>query len=103
MGTTNSGSSCSHEKRYDGCKENWSARMSSGRSNLVEASKRRKKKFVSPMCNCDPYIILFEFGTLQNSRGLFLDEYVASFGINEVATKHEVADPMKNRAGAEDG
>ncbi|QHO50048.1 uncharacterized protein DS421_1g19280 [Arachis hypogaea] len=72
MGTTNSGSSCSHEKRYDGCKENWSARMSSGRSNLVEASKRRKKKFVSPMCNCDPYIILFEFGTLQNSRGLFV-------------------------------
>ncbi|QHN81017.1 uncharacterized protein DS421_20g683210 [Arachis hypogaea] len=67
----------------------------SGMSVILEgASRRMKKKFVPPVCNCESYAILFESGTSKNPRRLFFDEYVASFCIDEVL-QDGVADPTK--------
>ncbi|KAL4299875.1 hypothetical protein AHAS_Ahas17G0144600 [Arachis hypogaea] len=102
MGTANYGSSCSHEKQCNGYEESWSNRMSADGSNLEGVSRRRKKKFVFPMCSCETYTILFKSGTTRNSKRLFfscsyfknnarhykyfawLDEYIVSFSIKEV-------------------
>ncbi|RYR73342.1 hypothetical protein Ahy_A02g007699 [Arachis hypogaea] len=86
--------------------------MSIDGSILEGASRRMKKKFVPPVCNCGSYVILFESGTLKNSMRLFfgcsyfknntrhckyftwLDQYVASFCIDEVL-QDGVADTTK--------
>ncbi|RYR73800.1 hypothetical protein Ahy_A02g008301 [Arachis hypogaea] len=102
MATVNSGASFSREKRCGGGEESWASGMSTDGSILEGASRRMKKKFVPSVCNCGSYAILFESGTSKNPRRLFfgcfyfknntghckyfawLDEYVASFCIDEV-------------------
>ncbi|QHN93675.1 GRF zinc finger protein [Arachis hypogaea] len=112
MTTANSGASFSREKRCGGGEESWGSGTSADGSILEGASRRMKKKFVPPVCNCESYAILFKSGTSKNPRRLFfgcsyfrnntghckyfawLDEYVASFCIDEVV-QDGVSDPTK--------
>ncbi|RYR29404.1 hypothetical protein Ahy_B01g053773 [Arachis hypogaea] len=112
MASANSGASWSCERRCGGADESWGSRMSADGSILEGASRRMKKKFVSPVCNCGSYAILFESGTSKNPKRHFfgccyfkknrghckyfawLDEYVASFCIDEVL-QDAVSDPTK--------
>ncbi|RYR69783.1 hypothetical protein Ahy_A03g016333 [Arachis hypogaea] len=112
MASANSGASWSRERRCGGGDESWGSGMSADGSILEGASRRMKKKFVSLVCNCRSYAILFESRTSKNPRRLFfgcsnfknnrghckyfawLDEYVASFCIDEVV-QEAVSDPTK--------
>ncbi|RYQ79271.1 hypothetical protein Ahy_Scaffold6g107979 [Arachis hypogaea] len=112
MATANSVASFSRKKGCGVGEESWGSGMSAEGSILEGAERRTKKKFVHPVCNCGSYSILFESGTSKNPRRLFfgcsyfknntghckyfawLDEYVASFCIDEVL-QDGVADPTK--------
>ncbi|RYR35102.1 hypothetical protein Ahy_A10g050243 [Arachis hypogaea] len=78
--TGNEGGSWSHstEKRTCGIEESFSATVDSSGSSLVEVSKKRKKKFMAPTCNCGTYIILFESHTLENPNRFFFCVYTSS-------------------------
>ncbi|MED6168858.1 hypothetical protein PIB30_015692 [Stylosanthes scabra] len=90
----------------------WSGTCGSGKSGAGGEWIRRKKKFAAPRCNCGAYAILFHSSTSGNPNRLFfgcsnfktstlhcryfawLDEYVASFAVNEAASTGQVSEPM---------